>query len=61
MASGGTFYREEPDEYFRAKYRTECWFERCQFEERICEPEEHIVFKPLTIKTPALGKYFYFY
>ena len=53
--SGGLFWREEDDEDERAKYRTECWVERCIFEERICAPDEHVTFTPLKIRTPVEG------
>ena len=49
------FWRDESDEGERAKFRTECWIERCIFEERICPPEEHVVFTPLKINTPVEG------
>jgi DNA replication regulator DPB11 len=56
--SGSKLYRDEPDERERSKYRTECWLERCMFEERICSPAEHVSFTPLTIETPVPGKCF---
>ncbi|THH28236.1 hypothetical protein EUX98_g5958 [Antrodiella citrinella] len=55
LVSGSKLYREEPDESLRGKYRTECWLERCMYEERICEPSEHIAFVPLGIQTPIAG------
>lgn len=56
MHSGSKFYREETEERFRAKYRTECWLERCLSEERICPPDAHISFVPLRVITPVPGK-----
>ena len=53
--SGSKLYREEADESLRTKYRTECWLERCIFEDRICSPEEHVAFVPLGIQTPVPG------
>jgi DNA replication regulator DPB11 len=53
--SGGMFWQDEGDEREREKYRTECWVERCIFEERICAPDEHVVFTPLKINTPVEG------
>lgn len=50
------FWREEYDEKERAKYRTECWVERCIFEERMCAPNEHVTFTPLKINTPVEGE-----
>ncbi|KAF8512497.1 hypothetical protein JB92DRAFT_2928157 [Gautieria morchelliformis] len=55
LVSGGMFWREEDDENERAKYRTECWVERCIFEERICDPNEHVTFTPLKISCPVEG------
>jgi DNA replication regulator DPB11 len=57
IRSGSKIYRDEADEHERPKYRTECWLERCMFEERICLPDEHVSFTPLTIDTPVPGKF----
>jgi len=53
--SGSKLYREEADESLRTKYRTECWLERCIFEDRICSPDGHVTFVPLAIQTPVPG------
>ena len=53
--SGSKLYRDESDDLEKSKYRTECWLERCIFEEQICPPEEHISFTPLDISTPLSG------
>ncbi|KAF8589879.1 hypothetical protein K439DRAFT_1657707 [Ramaria rubella] len=55
LVSGGLFWQQETDVNERAKFRTECWVERCIFEERICAPDEHVVFTPLKIDTPVEG------
>ncbi|EIN03978.1 hypothetical protein PUNSTDRAFT_93421 [Punctularia strigosozonata HHB-11173 SS5] len=55
LVSGSQIYRQETDERRRPLYRTECWLERCIFEGRICAPDEHVTFTPLTIDTPVLG------
>ncbi|PFH51104.1 hypothetical protein AMATHDRAFT_80477 [Amanita thiersii Skay4041] len=55
LVSGSKIYREEPDIAQRIKYRTECWLERCLFEERLCPYEDHITFVPLSIQIPILG------
>lgn len=55
LRSGSKLYREEPDPVERAKFRTECWLERCIFEERICPPEDHISYVPVQIPTPIDG------
>ena len=55
IPSGSKLYREEADESLRTKYRTECWLERCIFEDRICSPVEHVTFVPLGIPTPVPG------
>ncbi|KAI0656497.1 hypothetical protein C8Q70DRAFT_1012254 [Cubamyces menziesii] len=55
LVSGSAIFRQEGDATERAKYRTECWLERCIFEERICAPEEHIAFVPLAVEAPIPG------
>ncbi|KAH8094535.1 hypothetical protein BXZ70DRAFT_1072697 [Cristinia sonorae] len=55
LVSGSKLFREEPDDSLRVKYRTECWLERCLYEERICGPDAHITFVPLSIETPIQG------
>ncbi|GLB44782.1 putative twin BRCT domain containing protein [Lyophyllum shimeji] len=55
LVSGSKLYREELDEFQRVKYRTECWLERCVFQDRVCPPEEHITFLPLNIEIPVAG------
>lgn len=55
LHSGSALFRREGDEDTRAKYRTECWLERCMFEERICAPEEHVAFAPLAVEAPISG------
>jgi len=51
-------YREEHDEALRVKYRTECWLERCIFEERLCPPADHVTFLPLGIEIPLPGTFY---
>ncbi|KAI0667909.1 hypothetical protein C8Q78DRAFT_1195697 [Trametes maxima] len=55
LVSGSAIYRNEGDEAVRAKYRTECWLERCIFEERVCAPTEHVAFVPLAVPAPIPG------
>ncbi|KAH9930122.1 uncharacterized protein B0H18DRAFT_162219 [Fomitopsis serialis] len=55
LVSGSNFFRQEADEDERRRYRTECWLERCIFDERICLPEEHVAFLPLSVPTPIDG------
>ncbi|KAG5721488.1 S-M checkpoint control protein rad4 [Termitomyces sp. T112] len=55
LVSGSKFYMQEADETLRGKYRTECWLERCVFQECVCPPEDHITFFPLSISAPVLG------
>ncbi|KAH7928309.1 hypothetical protein BV22DRAFT_1083119 [Leucogyrophana mollusca] len=55
LISGSKLYRDEPDEYERAKYRTECWLEHSVFLERICLPDENVSFTPLKINIPIPG------
>lgn len=56
MCSGSKYYSEEVDEDDRAKYRTECWLERCLSDDRICSPDDHISFTPLKVAIPVPGK-----
>ncbi|KAG9015315.1 hypothetical protein FRB93_013015 [Tulasnella sp. JGI-2019a] len=37
------------------KFRTECWIESCAYEERLCKPEEDVVFTPLRVPFPIPG------
>ncbi|KAG6871928.1 hypothetical protein C0995_014791 [Termitomyces sp. Mi166 len=55
LVSGSKLYMQEADETLRGKYRTECWLERCVFQERVCPPEDHITFLPLSISAPVPG------
>ena len=55
LVSGSTLYQQEPDAHERAKFRTECWLERCLFAERVCDPAEHVAFTPLTAQPPVDG------
>ncbi|KAK0457641.1 uncharacterized protein EV420DRAFT_470883 [Desarmillaria tabescens] len=53
LVSGSKFFRSEMDPEQRKKYRTECWLERSIFEERLCDPEDHVSFSPLGIEVPV--------
>lgn len=55
QCSGSNIFRQEADEEDRGKYRTECWLERCMFEERLLGPEEHIAYTPLKAEMPITG------
>ncbi|KIK82227.1 hypothetical protein PAXRUDRAFT_832338 [Paxillus rubicundulus Ve08.2h10] len=55
LISGSKLYRDEPDEYERSKYRTECWLEHSVFNERICQPDENVSFTPFTTSMPIPG------
>ncbi|KAI0353702.1 hypothetical protein OH77DRAFT_1505190 [Trametes cingulata] len=55
LVSGSAIFRREADPLLRAKYRTECWLERCIFEERVCAPGEHVAFVPLAVEAPIAG------
>ncbi|KAK7436714.1 protein kinase activating protein dpb11 [Stygiomarasmius scandens] len=37
---------------WREKFRTECWLERCLFEERICPPQQNVSFTPVPVPCP---------
>lgn len=53
--SGSAIHRAEQNEMEKPKYRTECWLEKCIFEDRICDPDEHITFRPISVSTPVPG------
>lgn len=55
LASGSSFYLNEPNPVERSKYRTECWIEQCIFEEKLCAVDKHPAFTPLSIVTPIPG------
>ncbi|KAF8834783.1 hypothetical protein BDN67DRAFT_959642 [Paxillus ammoniavirescens] len=55
LISGSKLYRDEPDEYERSKYRTECWLEHSVFNERVCQPDENVSFTPFTTSMPIPG------
>ncbi|KAF5340459.1 hypothetical protein D9758_013575 [Tetrapyrgos nigripes] len=37
------------------KFRTECWLERCIYEDRICPPEQNVCFTPVPVSCPIKG------
>ena len=53
--SGSKLFREEADIYRKSKYRTECWLERSIFDKRVCNPEDHVSFVPLSMDLPIPG------
>ncbi|KAI1784898.1 hypothetical protein LXA43DRAFT_1186179 [Ganoderma leucocontextum] len=55
LVNGSSLFAAETDGGERAKYRTECWLERCLFEERVCLLEEHVAFTPLRAVLPIRG------
>ncbi|KAF9650190.1 hypothetical protein BDM02DRAFT_3259867 [Thelephora ganbajun] len=55
LACGSTIHRAERKETEKPKYRTECWLEKCIFEDQICDPDEHITFRPIATPTPVPG------
>ncbi|KAF9483199.1 hypothetical protein BDN70DRAFT_874071 [Pholiota conissans] len=55
LVTGSKLYRMEEGEALRRKYRTECWLEQCMFEERICAPDEKVMFVPLGVELPIPG------
>ncbi|KAF7336075.1 hypothetical protein MSAN_02321500 [Mycena sanguinolenta] len=55
LISGSALYLAETSDAMRARYRSECWLERCLLVDRICEPDEHASFVPLGIPLPVPG------
>ncbi|EJU04703.1 hypothetical protein DACRYDRAFT_114056 [Dacryopinax primogenitus] len=37
------------------QYVTECWVEECLHQERVCDPGEHVTFRPILVPTPIVG------
>jgi hypothetical protein len=61
VLSGSKLYRREQDQAVQAKYRTECWLERCLHEERVCQAEDHVSFMPLAVNLPIPGRFSVFF
>ena len=55
LVSGSSLFRQERDAGERAKFRTECWVERCLFAERVCAPDEHPALAPVEAELPIPG------
>ncbi|KAF7348440.1 hypothetical protein MVEN_01361000 [Mycena venus] len=55
LISGSALYVAETSAAARALYRTECWLERCLLVDRLCAPDEHASFVPLSIPLPVPG------
>ncbi|KAJ6531543.1 hypothetical protein B0H10DRAFT_2150634 [Mycena sp. CBHHK59/15] len=55
LVSGSVLYRTEADPFVRERYRTECWLERCLFEDRLCAPDAHVSFVPIGVRLPVPG------
>ncbi|KAJ7137826.1 hypothetical protein C8R44DRAFT_337819 [Mycena epipterygia] len=55
LVGGSALYLAEPSPAMRARYRTECWIEKCLFVDRLCEPEAHVSFVPLRLGLPVQG------
>ncbi|KAF9262954.1 hypothetical protein L218DRAFT_372662 [Marasmius fiardii PR-910] len=58
LASGSSLFCGLPSSApasYCTRFRTECWLERCIFEERICEPNQHVSFTPIGIPCPVDG------
>ena len=53
--SGTELMNQEASQDEHHKFRTECWVERCIFESRVCEVDENVTFRPLSIPTPLAG------
>ena len=53
--SGTELMNQEASEDEHHKFRTECWVERCIFEGRICEVDDNVTFRPLSVPTPLAG------
>lgn len=56
LISGSKLYLAETaaEPQTASKYRTECWLEKCIFEERICSVEEHWSFLPLKMEVGSV-------
>ncbi|KAJ7638247.1 hypothetical protein FB45DRAFT_902376 [Roridomyces roridus] len=52
LVSGSALYQAETCSSARTRYRTECWLEQCLFTSRLCAPDDHVSFTPLSVKLP---------
>ncbi|KAJ6530367.1 hypothetical protein DFH09DRAFT_1370743 [Mycena vulgaris] len=55
LVSGSALYLAEASSVARARYRTECWLERCLFADYLCAPSTHVSFVPLGVSLPVPG------
>ncbi|KAJ7236947.1 hypothetical protein C8J57DRAFT_1728118 [Mycena rebaudengoi] len=55
LVSGSALYLADPSPFARPKYRTECWLERCLFDDKLCAPDAHVSFVPIGVPLPIDG------
>jgi len=55
LAESATHWQSVTSLALRAIMRTECWVEKCLYDERICDPDEHASFGPLKVTCPVPG------
>ncbi|KAK7060262.1 protein kinase activating protein dpb11 [Paramarasmius palmivorus] len=58
LVSGSPLFRDmtkAASPSYLAKFRTECWLERCIYDEQIRGADEHISFTPVGVKCPIEG------
>uniref|UniRef100_A0A0W0FKY3 BRCT domain-containing protein n=1 Tax=Moniliophthora roreri TaxID=221103 RepID=A0A0W0FKY3_MONRR len=58
LVSGSPLFRtllETASTSYLAKFRTECWLEKCLYGERIYEADEHVSYTPVSVRCPVGG------
>ncbi|KAJ4496321.1 hypothetical protein C8J55DRAFT_484199 [Lentinula edodes] len=52
LVSGSSIFASIQSPFNRDKFRTECWLEKCLYEEKLCSPDNHVTFTPVSVRCP---------
>ncbi|KAJ3888782.1 hypothetical protein GG344DRAFT_52945 [Lentinula edodes] len=52
LVSGSSIFASIQSPFNRDKFRTECWLEKCLYEEKLCSPDDHVTFTPVSVRCP---------
>ncbi|KAJ3847109.1 hypothetical protein EV368DRAFT_51751 [Lentinula lateritia] len=52
LVSGSSIFASIQSPFNRDKFRTECWLEKCLYEEKLCSPDDHVTFTPVGVRCP---------
>ncbi|KAJ4473759.1 hypothetical protein J3R30DRAFT_3511458 [Lentinula aciculospora] len=55
LVSGSNIFCSIQSPSVQEKFRTECWLEKCLYEENLCSPDRHITFTPVSVRCPIVG------